>query len=526
LQARKERKTPRFEYATATSKHAMQSMLPHRFSRSSSLALITLVILACLTLSRLHSVSYRFEAAFFHRHDQTSAASASASDEPYGTHHRPPLSKPVLAPGQCIPELEYLKKSELGLSESIVLTRRCVRPIWSTRVDRDEVANITRPLFMHKLPVNLSSCSHVDFVPCDHLTLRVPPPYPEKRYPQFLFGVATSSGRLADSLAPFAHWLSGSGAKLFAVVTDAAYDSTVNIAELESLFAAQDIDATFVKPHNDSLSVSELHFTMIHDLLNQTTLKTKWIGILDDDTFFPSLYTLSQELAKFDHKVPAYLGALSEDFRAIMSFGFMAFGGAGVFLTVPLAEELDPYIDRCLEEASIAEGDTILRDCIYAHTHTKLSRVKGLYQQDMMTDVSGFFESGLRPLSLHHWKSWYFAPVDKMAAVTGLCGDCFLQRWRFSDDTVFTNGYSVAVYRDGVQNLDLDRMEGTWQDPDRAYDFSIGPLRPKMGSDEKKAYVLSDVEVLDTGAFRQVYVFRGDQDEDELDEVIELLWEG
>lgn len=40
----------------------------------------------------------------------------------------------------------------------------------------------------------------------------------------------------------------------------------------------------------------------------------------------------------------------------------------------------------------------------------------------MFEDMRGFFESGVEPLNLHHWKSWYHEPVVEMAKATAFCG--------------------------------------------------------------------------------------------------------
>jgi len=40
----------------------------------------------------------------------------------------------------------------------------------------------------------------------------------------------------------------------------------------------------------------------------------------------------------------------------------------------------------------------------------------------MFDDMRGFFESGVEPLNLHHWKSWYYEPVLEMAKATAFCG--------------------------------------------------------------------------------------------------------
>jgi hypothetical protein len=420
---------------------------------------------------------------------------------------------------RCIPELDYLKGR--GLSQDIVYSRRCVKPSIAPKTDRNEITNITGPLFSDKTTVDLSSCDSIASIPCSPLTLHVTPPYPKRTYPELLFGVATTAERAKDSVLFFSHWLANSTAGLVCIVTDAT-SSNVDLPSLKNLFAQHGMDAVFVPPENKKLTTAQNHFAIIRNMLAISSASTKWLAILDDDTFFPSLYPLSQELEKHDYKAEQYIGALSEDLRAIKNWGYMAFGGAGVFLSVPIARVLNDHLEKCISEGP-SEGDGILRECVYRHTRAKLTHIKDLHQQDLRGDESGFFEAGLQPLSLHHWKSWYNAPVDKMSRVASVCGDCFLQRWRFGTDTVLSNGYSVAVYRDGHEKVDLMRMEGTWGDTEGAFDHSIGPFRRKMEKGEKKSFKLLDAERVH-GGFRQVYVWK-DKERSRRDEVIELFWE-
>jgi hypothetical protein len=236
------------------------------------------------------------------------------------------------------------------------------------------------------------------------------------------------------------------------------------------------------------------------------------------------LKPLSDALAKFDHTHDYYVGTLSEDLQAVRTFGFMAFGGAGAYLSAPLARKLGNQLHKCIEDTAGAEGDIIIRDCVYRNSKAKLTILPGLFQQDMRNDVSGFFESGVEAINFHHWKSWYEAPVIEMGATAVYCGDCFLQRWRFGSDAVFTNGYSIVKYLYDIEYLDLDRMEGTWSNANSDYDFSIGPLRRKLVPDEKKSYRLQDVEFTDHGEFKQLYIWRGNSDVNEADGIIELVW--
>ncbi|KLU92371.1 hypothetical protein MAPG_11317 [Magnaporthiopsis poae ATCC 64411] len=449
---------------------------------------------------------------------------------------------PVLTPAQvgaaggCDSDIAPL--SSLGLSEEILYTRRCIKPVFDDAphpLSRGAVGEIQQPLIDTQVAVNLSSpCFHEGTLPsCAPIALRVPPPYPKRTYPHLIFGISTTYNRLRESLPVFSHWLSASGALLVAVVVDAddapegKSKTPRDLQALERLYQDSDMRLHCVKTRNSSLTVDQNHFTVILDMLEAVTPQTKWLGLLDDDTFFPSLYNLDRALSLHNAEESTWLGALSEDLEAVRNWGIMAFGGAGVFLSVPLARELAPHVDDCLASARRSTGDVILADCVFGRTHTKLTTVEGLHQHDLMGDMAGFYESGPRPLlSVHHWKSWYREPVDRMAAVADVCGDCFLQRWRFGADTLLANGYSIARYIDGLDGIDLSRTEVTWVSPDGSNDnfaWSLGPFRDRVPDGHKKTYKVLDA-VRGGGRLRQLYVYRGNQELGEKDEVVELVW--
>ncbi len=442
----------------------------------------------------------------------------------------PGLHEQRVGPGYCAPELSYLRRSALELTDSIVYSRRCIQPRWGPATDRTVVTKMDKPLITRSQTVNLKSCQQPDLGLCDPLPLHVPRPHPRRQYPHLVFGISSTDDRLRSALPGLRHWLSGTGARLVALVVDAnPASAAADLAALEALYADHGIDLRALEPRNRTLTVAQNHFAVLGDLVDAATPATKWIVLVDDDTFIPSLYKLDQALRKHDPAQPAWLGALSEDFDSIRQWGFMAYGGAGVFLSMPLARQLVPHIAGCLVEAArvrVRTGDGILRDCIHVHTMTKLTIVPGLYQHDLYGDLGGFYESGVLPLSVHHWKSWYKEPLPKMAAITTFCGDCFLQRWQFGADTLFANGYSITQYNRSLDHYDLAQMEGTWSHAGREFDFSLGPLRTALAEGEKKSYRLKDAIVERNGDVRQIYVYKGDFFRDELDEVLELVWQG
>ncbi|KAH7012282.1 uncharacterized protein B0I36DRAFT_389729 [Microdochium trichocladiopsis] len=86
-----------------------------------------------------------------------------------------------------------------------------------------------------------------------------------------------------------------------------------------------------------------------------------------------------------------------------------------------------------------------------------------------------------------------------MAQATNFCGNCFLQRFIFGNDTVLSNGYSITVYPKGVDSLDLNKIERTWGNvyagKDPKYEYSMGPLRDRVPDSDHKTYYLKYTEV-------------------------------
>ncbi|KAL6799755.1 glycosyltransferase family 31 protein [Trichoderma sp. SZMC 28012] len=438
----------------------------------------------------------------------------------------------------CASELDYLRRKEYGLTRNVIFRKRCFRGVYSSDANsRDTVSEIENPLLGSRADIldlddqckRISPSDTPDQVTsCEPITLQVAEPYPVADLSKVIVGVATTLSRLQDSVSQFSHWMSGTGVLFLAIVVDeSATDDDLD--SLESMYANYDMSLTAIRPWNCSFDVNEQHFAIIRDLVDYATHDTQWAVIIDDDTFFPSPYSITQLLASYDPTVPTYIGGLTESPGAVEYFGVMAYGGAGVFMSMPLMQQLDAHVEDCLAESLTREGDGLLSGCIHNYTQTELTAIPGLYQLDMRGDMSGFYESGVFPLSLHHWKSWHQAPVDKMAKIADFCGDCFLQRWRFDGDTVLANGYSISVYQDGISQTDMDLIEGTWEAA-MNYEGTMGKMRDKTEEAKKKSYRLIDAEEVD-GNLRQVFLHHGvadldyDGEEEAMDEVVEIWWE-
>ena len=332
-----------------------------------------------------------------------------------------------------------------------------------------------------------------------------------------LFGVSTTQRRLAQSLDAFAAWAGGTNARLFAMVEPGITTS------LQQRAAELDIHLTLIESSADE--VLDRYIPLTRTLLENRDSKSQWGVIIDDDTFFPSMPNLVNRLATYDTSVPQYVGASTEDVKTISIHGFMAYGGAGIFLSMPLLEEIDKHHEECAQLPE--EGDKRIAYCIYFYTTTKLTWDHGLFQLDFQQiDASGFYESGRPlPLSLHHWKSpsWYPVDVQGMNQVSSVCGDnCQLQRWRVgeSNNWFFVNGFSIIQHSYPIN--DTIGLEQTWDDRDADWAFSLGPFRPK--DPEKESFRLQESVMDSPGHVRQFYVHNQLDGPKVLPKVIEVVW--
>jgi hypothetical protein len=304
-------------------------------------------------------------------------------------------------------------------------------------------------------------------------------------------------------------------------------------------------------PTEEKDSFAQRYISLASLMYGASHEETEWIICIDDDTFFPSMHDLSLHLKKYDSLKPQYIGALSEDWWAVNEYGLMGFGGAGIFISKPLAKIINGHMDECKESIHTTAGDISIMDCVYRFSSTKLTHVPALHQVDMHGDLSGFYESGREILSLHHWKegsaAGYKLEMEKMHLVADICDSCFLQRWQSPKELILSNGFSINYYPQGhisgqkpggllgtgvgatVPKVNLEEMEHTWSGDIKVL-HSLAPLREKMNEDTKVSYKLLDSMIVDSGAdgdkkgdvVRQIYFKEGGGNDQ--DTVMVLNW--
>lgn len=446
----------------------------------------------------------------------------------------------------CPSNLDWLQP--LQLSYPIKYARREVIVNPTPEAERLSVTKLDGPLFPDFQSVDLSDSFEVKLKNCKGPLILDISEHAKRAVDaaHIIFGISTTLERLDDSIPSLLRWLPNTNAKLFVIaikddnVPDDAKDryhpaDDRDMSDLQKHMRKLGLDVTIVHPLSKHDWFSQRYFSLVRVMYENKQPNTQWVSLIDDDTFFLSMPSLVERLSEFDPKKQYYVGGLSEDWWSVTMYGMMGFGGAGVFVSLPLAEIVNSKYDDCQERSHTSAGDIRLRECISWHTRTKLTNILDLHQIDIKKDLSGIYESGRPILSLHHWKGGgpdgKGYPLHTMHLVADICGDCFLQRWQLGDDMLLTNGFSIASYpKGGIKQLDLDKIEETWDHPSvvegsvnaNGVDHSLGPTRPKLSLEQDKIqYRLVDSAVVG-GAVRQVY-FRAGADGDH-DSILELLW--
>ncbi|KAL1585171.1 hypothetical protein WHR41_06478 [Cladosporium halotolerans] len=356
---------------------------------------------------------------------------------------------------------------------------------------------------------------------------------------QFLvLGLATKFDDIIPVLNDMRRWLSRTRTRLLILVTD----KTCFVREREA------VDKVYARAAELEIRVElfpytvpeETDFTrewgfvdrLFSEAVNEP--KAKWVGIIEEETFFVSLPQLMDTLTQFDHTKPLYLGQLSESWSRVTHEGMKACGGAGVFVSVPLLAAALGELDMC-NAFEKGLNHVRWRDCIYNITdpRVRLTQVEGLNQLDFRGDLSGWYEAGHEKLlSLHHWKSRHSHPVPAAHMVTDIAGpDSFLERYIWpADRVILTNGYSIVKYPMGVPDIrtpELTMVEdgSTEKAPDwKEFHHSLGSTRPALEIGvEKVSWKFVNAWKDRKGNVRQFYVRYGAGDGEKAS-VIEIDW--
>lgn len=439
-------------------------------------------------------------------------------------------------------ESDSLILEKLDIQRPFEFRRYCMGPRKQKGLSRERITNISYKLPAVTLLSPIDQPSGTQTLPPCATNIKVDvPPFDAMDVGDtnsILLGVATKLSRIESSLIEMSRWLSRTDTRLVVLVVDLPEleAETDLVASVYAKAVELDIDMIlYPYPHKED-SEGLKNFGLAEPLRREAQKhpQIRWIGIIDDDTFFVSLPQMVSRLDTFDHRIPLYLGQLSEGWTRVSDEGFKAWGGGGIFLSVPLLTELANHVEEC-KSLDVGFGDILWRDCIYHVTSptVKLTQLDGLNQMDFWGDPSGWYEAGHDPiLTIHHWKSWHFHPVPNAHLVTDVAGpDSFLQRYIFTNDSsVLTNGYSFVYYPAGIPDLNL--VESTMTEdvgierspPWKEFHLSMGRTRPAMEHDvQKMSWIFSHASTDSDGNVRQFYLKRN-VDGNGMTSVVEFDW--
>ncbi|KAM7204241.1 glycosyltransferase [Naviculisporaceae sp. PSN 640] len=458
---------------------------------------------------------------------------------------------------KCDYDMDRLKRwqEEYRLQDEFEFTKRYIQPV-RQNIRRSSMTRIHQKLLLNELKVvDVKKQYQPEKCPEPLVVPVTQSPFPSMaNASDFMFGVSTTYQRFTDPktspIDEWTYWLTdgkgnSNGGKLILMLLGA---TMVQLEAAYDKLAAYGIDVDVYQ--SDPTTVMAVRYltlvpTMYH---HPARINKKWLVTCDDDTYFPSFHALAERFEQYDYERPMYIGTLSEDVNNIERHGSQAFGGAGVFLSVPMAETIANKFDTCATDQKIKEadsgwgpqGDIMLRKCIYENSEVKLTTLNDLWQLDLYGDPSGFYESGIKPLSLHHYRGggWHIAHPWQYTKVAHICGeDCTLQRFHTDDDFIISNSFSVAYYPKGT-NLDFHQFERTFgaapDDKGWNLDYKMGPQRPSLHrTGRKMSWDLQTAIWNADGSLSQVYVRKHDDwrwkmpdgsPMSDRDGVMELIW--
>lgn len=223
-------------------------------------------------------------------------------------------------------------------------------------VDRLSVTKLDKdgPLFPGFQSVDLSDSFEIKLDQCnDPLNLLIP--HRSTRpvdAAHITFGISTTLARLDESIPSLLRWLPNTKVKLFVIVIkddDVPEDAedrfhpadSTDMSDIQERMRMLGLDVTIVPPLSKHDWFSQRYFFLVRVMYENRQPRTQWISLIDDDTFFLSIPSLVERLSEFDPSQQYYMGGLSEDWWSVVRYGLMGFGGAGIFVSIALAEVLN-----------------------------------------------------------------------------------------------------------------------------------------------------------------------------------------
>lgn len=244
-------------------------------------------------------------------------------------------------------------------------------------LERQSITELSTPLFSNPQKVDWLAHPEDRLTNCqDPIILEVPSfSKSPANASHVMFGISTTVDRLEDSIPYLERWLANTSAQLYviAIGPEETSPDSQRMKEVELKMQGLGIEVTVSKPLNNKDVGSQRYYSLTRLMYSNRRENTQWITLIDDDTFFPSMPSLLAMLEEHDYQKEWYVGGLSEEWWSVARYGLMGFGGAGVFLSIALAEVMDANYDDCNARSDTGSGD-VGKNCVLIHTFSLLTR--------------------------------------------------------------------------------------------------------------------------------------------------------
>ncbi|WAQ88096.1 hypothetical protein PtA15_9A221 [Puccinia triticina] len=409
-------------------------------------------------------------------------------------------------------------------------------------------------------------------------------------YSEFMFGFATTPTRALDFIPRWSEWLPSSvppagddpadkwratSAKsqplrrltASAVVLIPPKEELDQAWEVESAARGAGLDITLKELPADRFE--RRYMSLVQEMWREAQERERlgapivqWFTLADDDTYFLSLDSVARMLSKYNPVEAHFIGGQSESENANKAFGNIAFGGAGIFLSRGLIQQMNEpgTFDSCVSLfGKEFGGDGMITKCAAMVMHRDVQQVvtreTTLHQLDIRDEGHGIFQAGWRFTSIHHWRSWFqLQPrahphtLKNPATLASLLGSAaravgpenWTRRYVWglpppdqnggvskTPSVVLSLGYSITVHGAGIlKTADLDQVEMTF-----ALSKLTSSTRPALlETKQRRTYYLYDLRTGYSNADQTNLNLQPDiaimSHINQEGEVVDLVWDG
>ncbi|GAA94405.1 glycosyltransferase family 31 protein [Mixia osmundae IAM 14324] len=228
-----------------------------------------------------------------------------------------------------------------------------------------------------------------------------------------------------------------------------------------------------------------------------------YVIVSDDDTVYLDMRQYRRMLSRYDPSIPYFIGSASDTAQRRHVEGAFAYGGASMIITSALLGSMHGNYEQCLEDLPKEEfggGDLYLALCTSraiglqpqrtAHRARDMTEFfnfqSGLHQCDYTGNGDGFYQSGERFLTLHHFLSKIFSKpfpafIDHqislrctVLAAQRIGGQNLYKRFVFEQGRqLWVPGHSFTRYSRPIAQEDFALMEVTMKEV-----YFLEPTRP------------------------------------------------